>query len=849
MLNDSEIMAQVLAAFHEEQAEHRQAIGELLLDLERHPGHSKRQALLDQLFREAHSLKGGARAAGQPEVEQVAHLLEDLFSAVRQGRLELTPDTCDPIYAALDVVGVLMSQVTAGQLADLHPHEALLTTLTHIRDTNIAPPALVHQPEHRDSHHNGDSNHAERRDLPSADAPKQNGGSEADTGRSNGQAGSRVSVAHQGNGSYKKETNGSAPTTGGAAAFSLEENATVRLSTTTLDQLMNETGELMTCTVRARQRARDIRALADLPASWRRTWRQTHPAIARLRSRTSSFKPVVHYLADRSDIDSRTNHTLGGGAPARSAASADVDGDTTLLLDALAQADALIGELERRLAGHAGQISEDTTRLGVITDRLHDQVRRTRMLPLAGLFSPLRLQMRDMARAAGKRAALDLDDGGAEADRQVLDRLREVLLHLLRNAIDHGIEPAESRVAAGKAAEGRIAIRATVDGDHLTLTVADDGAGLNFDTIRQRARAGGLLAEAELARASEDELADLIFMPGFSTRQTVSALSGRGVGLDIVRAQVERMHGRISVQSVAGAGCTFTVTAPLSLTSSRYLLLRVDVTTYALPLDAVQRIVPVAPQDIQSLEDRATLVVDDRPLPLVHLADILGMEHRSPIGASRQASWASRRMLGLLLGSGDRQAACLVDEVVDEQELMVHRLPAPLQQVHLIAGATILADGDVVPILDAVDLLRSALGTRPTFSVQAESSSERLRTLLVVDDSITTRTLEKNILEAAGYRVRLATDGAEALQALGELADGEGCDLLLSDVDMPRLNGFDLTTTVRADSRFQHLPIVLVTSLDTPVDRERGIAAGADAYIVKRTFDQQVLIDTIEQLI
>jgi two-component system chemotaxis sensor kinase CheA len=512
------------------------------------------------------------------------------------------------------------------------------------------------------------------------------------------------------------------------------------------------------------------------------------------------------------------------------------------LLDVLSQANALISEMEGRLATYARQTAEDSTRLSAVTGRLHDQIRRTRMLPLNTLFTPLRLQVREMARATEKQVVLVLDDGGAEADRQVLTHLREVLLHLLRNAVDHGIESPEARVTAGKPAEGRIALRAEISGEHLTLRIADDGAGLDLHQIKQRALSGGLLSEAEIERMSEADLADLIFATGFTTRQAVSTLSGRGVGLDIVRAQVERMRGRVSVQTTAGAGCEFTVIVPLSLTSSNSLLIRAGAVAYALPLDAVQQIVMVGPHDIHTLEGRSVLVLAGRPIPLVHLCDALG--------EGQPAERAGERDLALLLGSGERQAACMVDAVLGEQELMLQRLPAPLQPVRLIAGATILADGSVVPILDTADLLRAALGARRSIlAASIEAAPRQIRTVLVVDDSITTRTLEKNILEAAGYRVRLATDGLEALQLLEQLSADGGCDLLLSDVDMPRLNGFELTSAVRADPRFRHLPVVLVTSLDTPADRERGIAAGADSYIVKRAFDQRTLIETIAQLI
>jgi two-component system chemotaxis sensor kinase CheA len=513
----------------------------------------------------------------------------------------------------------------------------------------------------------------------------------------------------------------------------------------------------------------------------------------------------------------------------------------------------LIGTLERALSQQAHLANEDHARLSAVTDRLHDQIRRTRMLPVATIFGPLRLQAREMARAADRQVALVLDDGGAEADRQVLDNLRDVLTHLLRNAIDHGIQLAAQRATLGKPTVGRIELRATVSGDRLSLTIEDDGEGLDLGAIRQRALVTGVSGDADLARMGDDEVADLIFLPGLSTRQTVSTLSGRGVGLDIVRSRVERMHGRVSVQSTPGSGTRFTISVPLSLTSSHGLLLRAAGATYVVPLESVQRIVPVSIRDVRVIEGRAAITLDERPVVLVRLAELLGLADRRTTteerGATRAA--ASGTSMALLLGSGDRTVACLVDTVLSEQELVVYRLPAPLQRVRFIAGATILADGSVVPLIDVVDILRAATNARQMIAQPAEEAEgpRRTPTVLVADDSITTRTLEKNILESAGYKVRLATDGVEALQILRQLSEDGGCDLLLSDVDMPRLNGFDLTAQVRSDARLQHTPVVLVTSLDTPADRERGIAAGADAYIVKRAFDQQTLLDTIAGLV
>jgi two-component system chemotaxis sensor kinase CheA len=789
MLTDADILAQVFAAFRAEQAEHRQAAADLLLDLERTPDHPQQRMLIDQLFREAHSLKGGARAAGLLAIEQVAHRIEDIFAAARQGTLTLTPHVCDPVYAALDLIGVLMQTATPGDAGDLNTHEALLQDLAAIVATQTAPPETA----------------------PALETPTPSA-VEAPTPKAEVIA----------NTAAPAPTNSTHPSS---------DERTVRLSTSVLDQLMNEAGELMSSTLRTRQLAREVSELGALPERWRRTWRRINPTISRMRSSSPTLNPVVHHLQDR--------HGLPENLPLNDTG----DHVQRQLIEALEQAHDLISELSAGLNRLSRQANEDHTRLAAVSDRLQLQVRRTRMLPLAGEIGPLRLQLREMARSAAKAVDLQIDDGDAEADRQVLEQLREICTHLLRNAVDHGLEAPEQREAVGKSPVGVIRISAEVIGDRLSLTVADDGRGLDIAAIRRRASEAGLISVADLDRVDEHELTDLIFLAGFSTRSSVSTLSGRGVGLDVVRTKVERMGGHVSVSSTAGQGTSFRLSVPLSLASSHGLLLRAGSALYVLPLDTIQRIVPVQAGHTHLLEGRPVLQLNGRALPLVLLSELLGDS-----SAVRTSNGSSH--FGLILGVGERQIACLVDSVVEELELVVHRLPAPLQRVRFVAGATILADGRVVPILDAVDIVRAASGANraPTL-INAPSAPKRTPTVLVADDSITTRTLEKNILEAAGYHVVLATDGQEAIERLRSMGDNGGCDLLLSDIDMPRLNGFDLTSQIRSDPQFRHLPIVLVTSLDSQADRERGVAAGADAYIVKRSFDQQNLLETITRLL
>ncbi|MEF3273013.1 MAG: hybrid sensor histidine kinase/response regulator [Chloroflexus sp.] len=752
MLSPDDIQSQVLAVFRTEQAEHRQAIADILLDLEREPEHPQRRDMIDRLFRAAHSLKGGARAAGIITIEQLAHQIEHVFAALRQNQLTLTPDICDVIYHALDLIGELMDQAVPGKMADESALTAMMEQLAAIVQTSAAtppaPPSIVPAPRTAN-------------DSMTSAAPAE---------------------------------------------------TSVRVEVSVLDHLMHEAGELLTCTLRSRQLARDLQALAPLTERWRRAWRRIRP---RLRQPSPSSA-------------TRTN---------------SVHDDQQLLLTTLELANEIIDTLQTQANRLATRAREDHDRLAAISARLQAQIQQTRMAPLTEIISPLRLHVRELARSAGKQVAFVIDDGGAEADRQVLDKVRLICLHLLRNAVDHGIELPAEREAAGKSPTGVITLTARATADRLSLSVSDDGVGIDPARVWQQALAAGLISTRDAERTDGNTVLDLIFMPGFSTKTSVSALSGRGVGLDVVRTTVERMGGQVTVVSTPGQGTTFNLSLPLTLQRSHGLLVNIAGHTFALPLDSLQRIVQARRDHIRMLEGRTVLLAEGRPVPLIVLSQLLGftkpaaLELESPLPA-------------LLLGVNERRVAFLVDSVSEELELVVHRLPLPLQRVRFVSGAAILADGSVAPILDSVDLLRAAVASAHHLLLPQRSIQPLQKpTILVVDDSITTRTLEKNILESAGYRVVLATNGQEALERLHALRDQQGCQLVLSDVDMPRINGFELTERIRSDPHLRHIPVVLVTSLDSPADRERGLAAGADAYIVKRAFDQQVLLATIEHLL
>ncbi|MBI5510734.1 MAG: hybrid sensor histidine kinase/response regulator [Deltaproteobacteria bacterium] len=498
-------------------------------------------------------------------------------------------------------------------------------------------------------------------------------------------------------------------------------------------------------------------------------------------------------------------------------------------------------KLESSLRKLAGSARQDARALAVLTDRLLIDTKQALLLPCSYLFGHLPKIAHDLGREAGKEVDLLVTGEDIEIDRRVLDELKDPLTHLLRNGIDHGIEKAQTRRELGKPSRGSVTINAKPgEGNRVEITVADDGRGIDADKVEKAAVRLGLLTADAAARLTGADVTRLIFHSGLSTSPIITDLSGRGLGLAIVREKVERLGGTVEVTSSPGVGTTLRMLVPLSLTAFRGVQVGVAGRRFLFPSAHVVRVSRVRPAEIKTVENRQTMVMGERASSLVRLKDVL--ELSGPDGHEKDQA----RPI-VVVHVADRQVVFMVDEVVGEQEVMVKSLGQQLARVRNISGACISGSGAVIPILNVVDLVESAstaVAPRPTEIADAPIS-ERRRRLLLAEDSITARALLKSILEAAGYEVVASVDGMDALTRLKT----EPFDLLVSDVDMPRLNGFELTAKLRADKKLGELPVVLVTALGSQQDREYGIEVGANAYIVKSDFDQSNLIEIVRRLL
>lgn len=497
-----------------------------------------------------------------------------------------------------------------------------------------------------------------------------------------------------------------------------------------------------------------------------------------------------------------------------------------------------LDRLSRRLREFLTAFGDDRVRLSLLTDELRQNVIELTMLPLSTVFDAFPRAARDLARSFQKEVDLQILGGETELDKKIIEQIADPLVHLVGNAVDHGIEPPDERVRQGKPAAGQLQISAAQQGNRILIVVRDDGRGIDPVAVRATAIRRAVAPAAELERWTVPEILNLVFEPGFSTRSRTTEVSGRGVGMDVVKNLVGRLGGTVHLESTPGRGTRITLDLPLSLALLRVVLIEARGELFALPTAAVQRILHAAPDKITQLQQGPVIEMDGENVPLVALSALF--QSSTPLAASPYVpvivAAAREGLFGLT-----------VEAVLDEQEVVFEELRGPLRRQRIFAGAAIHGNGDIVPILDVQALFDLAAQSPAIAAARAPERLPEARPgrVLVVEDSLVAAELQKNILIAAGYDVDLAQDGVHAF----ELLPLTSYDLVIADVDMPRMDGFELTSRLRADERFRDIPVIVVTARDAAADRRRGFEAGADAYVAKRDFDQVQLLDTVQRLI
>jgi two-component system chemotaxis sensor kinase CheA len=752
---NGEFRNKLLATFRVEAEEHLTAMVSGLVELERTSDAEQQSAILEKTFREAHSLKGAARAVNLGDVEAQCQALESKFSALRQGRLRLSPQLFDELHQMLDTLTALLHSPGRRR----RPGDSLAP--------GTAPPAAMPGAEQEDTGGTAAWGEPVPTSRPPVSAEESSGG------------------------------------------------ATVRIAAAKLDALFLQAEELLSAKIAAQRRVADLKDTSIAPAAWRRKLAEIGPDLQRVGDLGKKAREGNDWGRDQAHLER--------------------------ILQYLEGEDARVKSLQSDLAVQVRAAERDARFLGGRVDGLVEEMKRALMLPFATILELFPKLVRDLSHEQGKEIEFEIQGREVEVDKRILEEMKDPLIHLLRNAVDHGIEKPPLRAAKQKAPRGRVTLAlAPQDAGRIEILVADDGAGIDLERVRAAAVKQGLLAKPEADQLEEEAIVPLIFRSGVSTNPILTDVSGRGLGLAIVQEKVEKLGGTIRVETHRDPGTTFRMVLPVTLATSRGILVRAGEQKFILPVSGVERVSRAGHEDVRTVENRETIELGGRAVSFLRLEDVLGLP-RKPA-----ADGDGKHPL-VVLDSAGRRVAFRVDEVLGEQEVLVKNLAKPFSQVRFLAGATVLGSGEVVPILNVRELLESAAQAE-WGSVKPESSGvgpAKAKSILVAEDSITARSLLKGILESAGYTVRTAVDGADALATLKT----EAFDLVVSDVDMPRMSGFDLTAKVRADKNLAKLPVVLVTALESREDRERGIDVGADAYLVKSSFDQSNLLEIIGRLI
>jgi len=466
-------------------------------------------------------------------------------------------------------------------------------------------------------------------------------------------------------------------------------------------------------------------------------------------------------------------------------------------------------------------------------------VREIRLLPLSTLFEPYPRVVRDLTKERQKEVDLRIYGENTLVDKRILSAIKDPLIHLIRNAIDHGIETPEERIKIGKPKKGMIKLIARERGDKVVIEVEDDGGGMDPKMIREEAINKGMMKKEDTLALTEEASLNLIFFSGFSTKEITTELSGRGVGLDVVKQNIEATGGSVTVSSTVDKGTTFTLRVPLTLTIIRALVFEAGDETFAIPATSIEEAVKITPDEIQTVEGKEAIRFRDKTIPLVRFPALLNLEGGRIFN--------NKKAPVIIVNYAEEHIGFLVNSLLGEKEITIKPLGEFLKGLENLAGFTISEDGSVMPLVHVPDLFASAkslsLGVPKVEPAPKEPA--RHRRILIVEDSFITRDMERSLLESFGYEVSEAGDGVEALERLRE----KPFDLIIADLQMPNMDGFELTRRLKSDEKYRDIPIVIVTTLASKEDKIKGLEAGADVYITKSEFRQEDLLDTIERLI
>lgn len=808
---DEEVPDEILEFFQPEAQEHLQIIGDCLLSLE---GNSNPEEI-NRLFRAIHTVKGSAAQVGLRRLGAIAHRIEDLIGKMRDGDIQPSPVVIDLCLESVDVLRKTLHRDWASESEMRNGVDSLLGRIAEFAPTDT------------------------EEDQSSTSAHQQSEATE------DAASASTATTSPRNTGKQKSKQ--------AAAAKS------VRIALARLDRMMNTVGELVINRTKMVGRVAELEKLVDTLGF----------SKERLQGKVAEFQDKYEFsrLGSSSAANpwkkNSTSQILTSVAAGDSSflsefSELEMDryDDFSILSRSMAEISADVNEVLSQLEGFIGRVEGDIDEFTKLAHHLQDEITAARMVPIGTLYSLLSRAVRDAAKSSGKIVELDFSGSETELDNNIIQQISDPLVHLVRNSVAHGIERGEDRAAAGKPELGKVCLRAYHRGNHIYIEVEDDGRGIDYERVKQSATDRGLVSPETADRLTERDLREMLFHPGFSTAAVKTELAGRGVGLDVVRSNLNALNGEIEIHSTTGQGTKFTLKVPLTLIISPALFVRCGTSHFALPLAVVEEIRRLRADEIEDVGGKLLTKVRDVVTEVIRLDTYLGLPPLEPINGYFRM---------VVANAGSRQIGLVVEEVLGKDEIVIKNLGEYLRRVKLFPGTTIAPDGSLILLIDLNRMVASEPSERR--ALQANASAARIfapgseavargtiprdaidrveqeRLIVVADDSISVRKFVGRLLEKNGYRVKLAGDGLEA----AELVAQHGCHLVITDLEMPRMTGYELMAQLRQSPSTRRIPVMVVTSRAGAKHRDRAMKEGAASFLTKPVQEDQ-LIAAVEQL-
>jgi len=807
---DEEFLKKLLSTFKVEAGEHLKVISSGLIEMEK-SGQEKQGEIIETIYRESHSMKGAARSVNLTDIVSACQSMENVFSALKRKEITTSTEMLDLLHHTIDRIAKLVSgeDVSSFEKAEF---KDIIRQFDNF--SKRVERKEIEIPEKAETEKAGDrikEKEEGRETIEDIDVEKR--GIDEREKEQKGEP-EKVSPIHS-----PQRARGDRFTDSPVPGIS----ETIRVSTAKLDAILLQAEEMLSVKLAAAQHATELKEIKKIKKIFD-LWKKER--------KKSKFRISDFGMQNEDNAPSYPPLKIRGGRGSYEIQNPKFGTDP------------FIGLLETKLTSLAKMAEYDYRSVGAMVDNLLDDTKKALMLPISSLLEIFPKFVRDLSRDAEKKVELTTEGGEIEIDRRVLEEIKDPLIHLVRNCMDHGIETPDERQMKKKPPIGNIKVIVISKDNKIEIAVSDDGAGIDTLKVKNAAVKSGSISPEDADKLDYREALSLAFRSGVTTSPIITDISGRGLGLAIVREKVEKLNGIVSVDTKPDIGTTFRLDIPITIATFRGVLVRICEHIFVVPSINVERVIRVNKDDIRTIENRETISFNGKVISVTRLGDVLEIK----TGIKDQGlgiNTAESFLQIVVLGSVEKQMAFLVDEILNEQEVLVKPLGRQLSRVRNIAGATVLGNGKVVPILNVSDLIKSAAKAAPSAAGPLVEEAKKGLSVLVVEDSITARTLLKTILESAGYDVKTAVDGIDAFTTLKT----QDFDVVVSDVDMPRMNGFDLTAKIRMDKKLSEMPVVLVTALESREDRERGIDVGANAYIVKSSFDQSNLLEVVKRLI